>query len=83
MTCGFESIKVQSVATPKHAVQIEASEEGGQLGKVFFHAAKLRGMWSFYFTVLNLIIWGRNCDDLKTCHICVARGVQFHLYKVD
>ena len=44
MTCGFESIKVQSVATPKHAVQIKASEEaGGQLDKVFFHAAKLRG----------------------------------------
>ena len=43
MTCGFESIKVQSVATTKHAFQIEASEEGGQLGKVFFHAAKLRG----------------------------------------
>ena len=43
MTCGFESIKVQSVATPKHAVQIEVSEEGGQLGNVCFHAAKLRG----------------------------------------
>ena len=43
MTCGFESIKVQSVATTKHAFQIEASEEGGQLGKVFLHAAKLRG----------------------------------------
>ena len=40
MTGGIESVKVQSVATPKRAAQID---EGGQLGKVFFHATKLTG----------------------------------------